>query len=84
MRKIFQFIFCLFILALPYSCGKSKLQEKTKEDQKETKDESLQLFLQSYESLFKTHFNATGCPGAAVVIVKDSSIIFMTPTTTAP
>ena len=77
MRKIFQFIFCLFILALPYSCGKSKLQEKTKEDQKETKDESLQLFLQSYESLFKTHFNATGCPGAAVVIVKDSSIIFM-------
>ncbi len=76
MRRLYLPIFLLFALLL--SCGKKAEQKIEKRaEEKNKKDESLQQFLQSYESLFRTQFNATGCPGAAIAIVKDSTVIFL-------
>lgn len=39
-------------------------------------DDSLKTFLKHYEKFFKANFNPSECPGAALVIVKDSTVLF--------
>ncbi len=57
-------------------------KEKIQEDiivEKETKVEVKDLFkdfLRHYEQFFTTNFNISGCPGAALVIVKDTTVVF--------
>ena len=41
------------------------------------KDDRLSCFLQYHESVFKTNLAATGCPGAAMVMVKDTSVVYI-------
>lgn len=41
-----------------------------------SREDSLSFFLDHYDKFFKTNFNVSECPGAAVVIVKDSTIIY--------
>lgn len=41
------------------------------------KQPSISIFVEHFESHFKTKLNTSGCPGAAMVIVKDSSIVLM-------
>ena len=40
------------------------------------KIDSLRLFLDHYDKFFTTSFNISECPGAAVVIVKDSTVVY--------
>lgn len=40
------------------------------------KTDSLSFFLEHYEKFFATNFNISECPGAAIVIVKDSTVIY--------
>ncbi|TYP76048.1 serine hydrolase domain-containing protein [Aquimarina intermedia] len=37
---------------------------------------SLDFFLEHYDKFFTTNFNISECPGAAVVIVKDSTVVY--------
>ncbi|MEW7277654.1 serine hydrolase domain-containing protein [Aquimarina sp. 2201CG1-2-11] len=61
------------------SCSSPKQEDQvsviTEEPQKEKRD-SLKLFLEHYNKFFATNFNVSECPGAAVVIVKDSTVIY--------
>jgi len=65
----------IFLVLLIISCGKPDKSIIQSTPAKE-KDEKLQTFLTHYEHIFKINFAQTGAPGAAVVIVKDSSIIY--------
>ncbi len=62
------------------TCSTPKPEEK--EDLGEDKSskalekDSLSFFLSHYEKFFATNFNVSECPGAAVVIVKDSAVIY--------
>ncbi|WP_378185723.1 serine hydrolase domain-containing protein [Aquimarina sp. W85] len=38
--------------------------------------QSLDFFLEHYDNFFTTNFNISECPGAAVVIVKDSTVVY--------
>ena len=61
------------------SCNTSKpTEEKIIPDPKPqiSEKESLSFFLEHYEKFFATNFNVSECPGAAVVIVKDSTVIY--------
>lgn len=40
------------------------------------KKDSLSFFLENYEKFFATNFNISECPGAAIVIVKDTTVIY--------
>jgi len=70
----------LIILCCLIGCTTSKTTEKTIATQKEkvkiNKKDSISFFLDHYEKFFTTNFNVSECPGAAVVIVKDSTIIY--------
>ncbi len=72
--------FYVALLACLLSCNTSKNTEEkvAKLDSKpvETKKDSLAFFLNHYEKFFATNFNVSECPGAAVVIVKDSTVIY--------
>jgi beta-lactamase class C len=70
---------CLMVLlAIAASgCGRAEARKKCGESGNAQNSEKLNSMLNQYESLFKTQLAASGCPGAAVVIVKDSTIIFM-------
>ncbi|WP_299219521.1 serine hydrolase domain-containing protein [uncultured Aquimarina sp.] len=75
MKKIIGFFISLSIIG----CTTSKMEEKEEVvDQKpETeKADSLSFFLDHYEKFFATNFNISECPGAAIVIVKDSTVIY--------
>lgn len=71
MKKLLPFL----ILLLTASCG-SPVAKQDSFTEKENKKDNLRIFVNRYENIFKTNFAATGAPGAAVVIVKDSSIIY--------
>ncbi len=61
------------------SCNTSKPKEKVsivEETPINSEQDSLSFFLEHYEKFFATNFNVSECPGAAVVIVKDSTIIY--------
>ncbi|WP_298541709.1 serine hydrolase domain-containing protein [uncultured Aquimarina sp.] len=75
MKKIIGFFISLSIIG----CTTSKMEEKeVVSDQKPETEEtdSLSLFLDHYEKFFATNFNISECPGAAIVIVKDSTVIY--------
>jgi beta-lactamase class C len=72
MNRVF-LIFIIFIFSAGCSSRTTKLDSPVKTENKKDK---LSIFINRYESIFKTNFAATGAPGAAVVIVKDSSIIY--------
>ncbi|AXT61233.1 class A beta-lactamase-related serine hydrolase [Aquimarina sp. AD10] len=61
------------------SCSAPAPKEKTVtvvETPVVSKKDSLSLFLEHYEKFFATNFNVSECPGAAVVIVKDSTVVY--------
>lgn len=61
------------------SCNTPKPKEnvsKVKETPKTLKKDSLHFFLEHYEKFFTTNFNVSECPGAAIVIVKDSTVVY--------
>lgn len=61
------------------SCNTPKPKEnvsKVKEIPKTSKKDSLSFFLDHYEKFFTTNFNVSECPGAAIVIVKDSTVVY--------
>ncbi len=66
-----------FILLVIVSCGSPKKKAVDTEPKRDIPQEQLQSFLRHHESVFKSNFAATEVPGAAVAIVKDSSIIYM-------
>ncbi|WP_299432494.1 serine hydrolase domain-containing protein [uncultured Aquimarina sp.] len=70
-----RFFISLFIMG----CTTSKMEEKeviVDQKPKTEKTDSLSFFLDHYEKFFATNFNISECPGAAVVIVKDSTVIY--------
>ncbi len=71
--------YVFFVLVLLVSCNTAKPEEKidvTNEEPKLSKKDSLSFFLNHYEKFFTTNFNVSECPGAAVVIVKDSTVVY--------
>jgi beta-lactamase class C len=75
MKKI-SFTSCILFLLI--ACNAPAKKENTDADlAKKRKQERLDKFLHQYEAIFKTNFATTEVPGAAVAIVKDSSIIYM-------
>ncbi len=71
--------FYVILLVLVVSCNTSKPTEKAVVINKEpetSKKDSLSFFLSHYDKFFATNFNVSECPGAAVVIVKDSTVIY--------
>jgi len=73
------FLGCLFF-SFFIGCTTSKTSEEKLiiVEQKSTieKKDSLSFFLDHYEKFFTTNFNISECPGAAIVIVKDSTVIY--------
>jgi beta-lactamase class C len=72
----------LYILTLSFiwvACGVPAKKQSAQKNVEKKQQDSLQLaiFLNHYEAVFKSNLAATQCPGAAVAIVKDSSIIYM-------
>ncbi|WP_109301517.1 serine hydrolase [Aquimarina sp. AU474] len=74
--------FYVILLVLVVSCNTSKPTEKTtvidsnKEALEISSKDSLSFFLDHYDKFFATNFNVSECPGAAVVIVKDSTVVY--------
>ncbi|WP_299894928.1 serine hydrolase [uncultured Aquimarina sp.] len=73
---------CFFKIAIAlFAIGCTAQKEQKEEFQIESKPvvektDSLSFFLEHYEKFFATNFNISECPGAAVVIVKDSTVIY--------
>ncbi|WP_062056606.1 serine hydrolase domain-containing protein [Aquimarina longa] len=73
---------CFYIIAIAIfvvACQTSKPKEKVsivKEEAKVSKKDSLSFFLEHYDKFFTTNFNISECPGAAIVIVKDSTVVY--------
>lgn len=65
----------IFLLLLTFGCSRSEKNIIPSGPTKE-KNEKIEAFLHHYEHIFKINFAQTGAPGAALVIVKDSSIIY--------
>ncbi len=69
----------LFISFLIVGCTTSKTKKKdvvVLQEPVVSKIDSLSFFLDHYEKFFATNFNISECPGAAIVIVKDSTVIY--------
>lgn len=62
-----------------FSCQSSVKNKDSIQKDASKNNESFMLnkFLLHYEDIFKTQFYASRCPGAAIAIVKDSSIIYV-------
>ncbi|WP_109435657.1 MULTISPECIES: serine hydrolase domain-containing protein [Aquimarina] len=74
-----KYLYAVCIAVFLVSCNTSKVEKEVKiieEKPEVSEQESLTLFLEHYEKFFTTNFNVSECPGAAVVIVKDSTIIY--------
>ncbi|MEW7288912.1 serine hydrolase domain-containing protein [Aquimarina sp. 2304DJ70-9] len=74
-----KFFYVLLIAVFLVACNSSKPNEEVslvEENLKISKKDSLSFFLEHYEKFFATNFNVSECPGAAIVIVKDSTIIY--------
>ncbi len=76
--KYFFIVFSLFFLvSFTVSADSNQENRSIVQGLKEKKDTlSLSFFLNHYEKFFKTNFNISECPGAAIVIVKDSTVIY--------
>ncbi|MBQ4818724.1 serine hydrolase domain-containing protein [Aquimarina sp. MMG016] len=74
-----RYFYVLFVFVFLASCTTSKpkkeivVKDKVSE---QPKADSLSLFLEHYDKFFTTNFNVSECPGAAVVIVKDSTVVY--------
>ncbi|UZO81252.1 beta-lactamase family protein [Aquimarina sp. ERC-38] len=71
----------LFLTGMIASCSTVEPKENTiqigiSDSIQKPKVDSLQLFVDHYDKFFTTSFNISECPGAAVVIVKDSTVIY--------
>ncbi|WP_405208323.1 serine hydrolase domain-containing protein [Aquimarina sp. LLG6339-5] len=70
----------LFVSICIIGCTTSKTEQKkvviVDPEPVLTKKDSLSLFLDHYEKFFATNFNISECPGAAIVIVKDSTVVY--------
>lgn len=72
--KYASILLCFLIL----SCGNKESKKETPEiDSLALQKQEFDLFIDSYESLFATHYRSTGSPGAALVIVKDTEVVLM-------
>lgn len=74
-----KYIYLAFIGIILVACNTSKPKEKVnvvEENPRVSQLDSLSFFLDHYEKFFATNFNVSECPGAAVVIVKDSTVIY--------
>ncbi|WP_025741046.1 serine hydrolase domain-containing protein [Aquimarina pacifica] len=73
MNKFYLFTFLLAIV----SCSKPEEPISVQEDPMiSAKKDTFVDFLHYYEQFFKANFNPSGCPGAALVIVKDSTVVY--------
>lgn len=80
MHRTFLWIFLISLLTLTTACNPDKTTSQQGDpppEEVKKKPSGLSLFLEHYESYFKTHMAANGIPGAAVAIVKDDSVVFM-------
>lgn len=74
-----KYYYLLCLAAFLMSCSTSKPEDKLiviDEKPVLSSKDSLSLFLKHYDKFFTTNFNVSECPGAAVVIVKDSTVIY--------
>ncbi|WP_438710357.1 serine hydrolase domain-containing protein [Aquimarina muelleri] len=74
-----KYFYLVLVVVFFASCNTSKPKEnlsKVKERPKVSKKDSLSFFLEHYEKFFTTNFNVSECPGAAIVIVKDSTVVY--------
>ncbi len=83
-----KYIYSLVIACILLSCSETETASttdavatlgasQTEETQKpQTVRDSLALFLEHYDRFFTTNFNVSECPGAAVVIVKDTTVVY--------
>ena len=69
-------ILCLLLISCQSNNSKTDISIVRKEEHKEEFKDSLAVFLDYYDKFFTTNFNVSECPGAAVVIVKDSAVIY--------
>lgn len=75
--KFLPFVIVFVFLVSCYSSSSSDKEKIDDEIQKEVLQENdLSLFLEHYEKFFETSFNVSECPGAAIVIVKDSTVVY--------
>ncbi len=74
-----KYFYIVCLVAFLASCNSQKTEEVVSvipEKSKMSKKKSLTFFLEHYDKFFTTNFNVSECPGAAVVIVKDSTVIY--------
>ncbi len=74
-----KYFYAACIVVFLTSCNTSKPKEKVtivEENTSISKKDSLSFFLDHYEKFFTTNFNVSECPGAAIVIVKDSVVVY--------
>lgn len=75
--KFFVFFLILPVVFCGCSDGASNLSERNREAAQLTPEQKARvIFLKNFESFFKVRLDEAKCPGAAFVIVQDSSIIF--------
>ena len=67
----------VFLMSVIFSCGKPAEVKQKLIETDSSESNNLAVFLNHYEHIFKLNLGVTGCPGAAVAIVKDTSVIFM-------
>lgn len=75
----FFYLSIVFVAVVLIGCTTSKPAEASvivPEISEMSKKDSLSFFLDHYEKFFATNFNVSECPGAAVVIVKDSTVVY--------
>lgn len=76
MKYFFKFFITVFLLGC--TTPKTAEQEITVIEKlpKTKKTDSISFFLEHYEKFFATNFNISECPGAAIVIVKDTTVVY--------
>lgn len=76
MKNILWIVLLLFSI----SCGSPVTHNNNNQSSDSLvskRDNPIAIFINHFESHFKTKLNTSGCPGAAMVIVKDSSILLL-------
>ncbi len=76
MKNFLGILGAIFLWSYTPSIAQEKQETYTKPDTVSNDKHSLSFFLDHYEKFFKTNFNISECPGAAIVIVKDSTVIY--------
>jgi len=76
MTKYIASILFFGLLSCTSSNSEEKQKTSTTEQPTSSQTDHISLFLEHYDKFFATNFNVSECPGAAVVIVKDSSVIY--------